>query len=275
MEILSFFIRDRLVKIGRNIRHNDLPDVEIVSSFSGYDSINRAGGLFWEKTCSDLSDDDLISLIYGVSYLETFHRWIGGSAASCIFIFRLLIKRNISIEVIDNVSEWIIRNSYNHYNPLGSRVRLGARNYSEYLELSKKRAIKKAERERIEKIRQEKYAREREIRRVMAEACNNDRKSSIRLEIIKEMEALSLVDKLIFISGQPMYPPQFFPTCIADSCRLDDLMLLSPEVRSNLAARLRGRRKGPWGKFRTRLRECREKCGDFLLTSETDNSLFA
>src|SRR5690606_41932557 len=100
-------------------------------------------------------------------------------------------------------------------------------------------------------------------------------RSSIQIEIIKEMEAHTFVVKLMFIYGHPMYPPQFFPTCNADSCRLDDLMLLSPEVRSNLAARLRGRRKGPWGKFRTRLRECREKCGDFLLTSETDNSLFA
>src|SRR5690606_14143362 len=121
MENLSFSIRDGLVKIGRNIRHNDLPGVEIVSRFSGYGSINIAGDLFWEKNCSDLSDDDLISLIYGVSYLETLHRWVGGSVASCIFIFRLLIKRNISIEVIDNVSEWIISNSRNSYNPFGTR----------------------------------------------------------------------------------------------------------------------------------------------------------
>lgn len=223
------------------------------ASLRSLDAINRQRPEFWEDAAADLSGRQLAELTCGLAYVEAELRWSGGSVSGVIWLFRALVARNASIELLDEVAGWVLANSRNPYNPFGTQVSLGAKNYSEYCKLSSSRLVEISTRI-AEDQELEKHAKaERETRRKMASAGARARGTEIRTDIIKSMGELTLTEKLERIAGDPTYPPQFFPTSIADSAAQPVIDALPEDIRLELARRLKGKRKGPWGGFRKRL----------------------
>lgn len=246
-------VRTTLIAIGRaELMGSGAKDADVVSLHS-MDVINRQSPEFWGKAAADLSDSQLAELTCGLAHVEAELRWLGGSASGVIWLFQALVARNVNIELLDEVSGWVLANSRNPYNPFGTQVSLGARNYSEYRELASSRAVeinnRIADEQKIEKHAKD----ERKIRREMAAAGAAARGTEVRAAVIQSMRDLSLSEKLEKIAGDPIYPPQFFPTSIADSATQADVDALPESVRLELARRLKGKRKGPWRNFRRRL----------------------
>ena len=78
-----------LCEIGAQLRYEkNISDVQLIE-LEPHDSLNRIGPKISEQT-NKLSDDQLISLIYGMTYVEKKLVWSGGSHATVVFLFRQL-----------------------------------------------------------------------------------------------------------------------------------------------------------------------------------------
>lgn len=252
MKQLPEKIRETLIAIGRAELLGTPQNQADVKSLRFMDAINRDPGMM-EQAATDLSERELAELTCGLAYVETEFRWLGGSASAVIWLFRALVARDASVALLDEVSGWILANSINPYNPFGTRVSLGARNYSEYRERSSWRAIEIKKCIAEDKEIEQRAEAERKLRRKMAAAGHAVRGTEIRAAVIKSMNELSLSEKLVKIAHDPTYPPQFFPKSIAASATQSDVDALPEDICLELARRLKGKRKGPWGRFRRRL----------------------
>ena len=117
---------------------SSLPDL---LSLKRCEHINRIGRDTWKSEVCHLANNDLISLLKGITYVERELKWLGGSVAGGIWLFSALLDRDVTIVKIDETAAWIIKNTRNPYNPFGTIITLGARNYSEYKRLSQERSV--------------------------------------------------------------------------------------------------------------------------------------
>ncbi len=253
MEQLPEKYRDTLIAIGQAARAGQEPLNEDIEILRRHDSFNRQSPEFWKNATVGLNDNELGSLACGLTYVEAQLRWMGGSVSGVIWLFQALVARDPSVSLLDEISGWIIEHTRNPYNPFGTQVSLGARNYSEYQRWSASRAVEIGKCIKSDSELEERAEAERQLRREMAAAGAAARNTEIRRQIIKSFESLSLAEKLVRIASHPTFPPQFFPTSIADASTQEVIDSLPSEVQVALARRLKGKRKGPWASFRKRL----------------------
>jgi len=253
MDQLPETIRDTLIAIGYAARGWEEPSLVDINSLRRCDSINRQRPEFWKDAVADLTDEELCSLICGLTYVEAQLRWAGGSGSSVIWLFQALVARGASIALLDDISGWIIKHTKNPYSPFGTQLSLGAKNYSEYQTLSSFRAAEIRRCIESDSELEERAETERKLRRKMAAAGAEARNSEVRSKIIESLETLTLAEKLVKISHHPTFPPQFFPTSIVDAATQEVVESLPRHVQVELARRLKGKRKGPWASFRKRL----------------------
>jgi hypothetical protein len=253
MKQLEPKIRKSLIAIGHAELFGVTPNAADVAAVRSLEEINCQRPEFWWQTSADLSDSELADLTCGLAYVETEFRWPGGSVSGVIWLFQAMLGRSSSAELLDQVSAWILAKSRNPYNPFGTRISLGAKNYTEYRKLSALRAVEITKRIADDQVIEQRAKADRDTRKRMAAIGAVARGTQVRAEIIKSMNELPLVEKLERIARDSTYPPQFFPTSIADSAQQSDLDALPEGIRLELARRLKGKRKGPWGSFRRRL----------------------
>lgn len=253
MEQLPEKLRDTLIAIGQAARAGEEPRVADMESLRRHDSINRQRSEFWKNATVGLTDEEVASLTCGLTYVEAELRWPGGSVSGVVWLFQALVARGASIALLDDVSGWTIERTRNPYNPFGTQVSLGAKNYSDYQSLSSSRAVEIRKCIESDSGLEERAEAERQLRRGMAAAGAEARNSGVRIQIIESLEGLTLAEKLVKISCHPTFPPQFFPTSIADAATQEFIDSLPREVQVELARRLKGKRKGPWASFRKRL----------------------
>lgn len=239
--------------IGHAILNDEVVGQEIIKKLQSKSRINRLNRDFWAATCDRLSNLDMGELIVGMTYAERHMAWTGGSAASSIWIFQHLVERCTDQIFIDQIAAWVITNGTNPYSPFGTRVSLGARDYSEYV------ALRTARRKRISKFEQadnsieERATAERALRYKRASQAVADQRSYARDELIAELDELSVSEQLRRIAEDQYYPPQFFPTRVPHSTSDAVIASLDYATRLELARRLKGKRRGPWGSFKKRL----------------------
>ncbi len=253
MKHLPVQIKETLIAIGHSTQSQEDRYLTDIEHLRRYDSINRKGRDFWQAAAADLPDEEIANLTRGLAYVETEFRWTGGSASGVIWLFQVLTNRNANVALLDNLSEWILAKTWNPYNPFGTTVSLGARNYSEYMEWSSLRALAIGRYAKRDTEMEDIAKAERQLRRKMAAAGAEARNTQVRMNIIESLNLLPVAEKLERISSDPTYPPQFFPTSIAASATQEVLAALPEKVRVELARRLKGKRKGAWGSFSKRL----------------------
>ncbi|WP_300435993.1 hypothetical protein [Christiangramia sp.] len=162
MEITSRDIQD-LVKLGRTA---DV-DPDQLLKFEHRDIINRLHWNTWEKVVDNLSDLELISVYKALIILEREFRWIGGSVAGAIWIYRIINNRRLDDKY--DLADYGLRNSINPYVPFGSHYS-GVRNIQGYFLHQKERA-----RRRALKLEEDKAFRERVQDRKKKTVCCNCR----------------------------------------------------------------------------------------------------
>ncbi|MBU2521184.1 MAG: hypothetical protein KKD50_03025 [Proteobacteria bacterium] len=240
-----------LISVGQDIANGaTLPDL---SSLKRCDHINRMGTETWKSEAAHLTNAELISLLIGITYVERELKWEGGSGASAIWLFYLLLARDITIEQIDETAAWIIENTRNTYIPFGTIVTLGARNYSEYKKLSQERNVLiQHERERDREIERqaEKQRQKREEKRLYSAQRRSEPE---RENLIQKLSKMSIRDQLIYISKDDIYAPNFYPTKCAASADISLIESLPEETKHTLVLKLKGKHRGPWGAFKKRL----------------------
>ena len=237
-----------LINIGEQIDSGDvLVDLKLLEDCS---HINAMTPYSWKSAIARYPTEKLFSLLKGLTYVEEELSWMGGSVCGCIWILGALRSRGTSIEDIDQISAWVIKNTSNPWNPFGGQNNKGAKNFTEYLKLDREYQ------ERLNHDAQmaiERGADNRENRRKTREYSASRRNTPERDLLIRKLNEMSVRDQLILISKDELHSLTFYPTrCagLADNAVIDSL---SKEVKKALKDKLYGRQRGPWLGFKRRL----------------------
>ncbi len=240
----------KLIAVGQDLARSSAPDL---SSLKYCDRINRIGNKQCEAETSHLSNIELIYLIKGITFVERELKWIGGSVASAIWLFYILLKRDVSIEEIDEVSAWVLENTRNDYSPFGTTITLSAANYSEY----QRRSNSRREAITLQLLRDGDVERDAKKQRFLRRQSRllgvQQRKTAVRSDLIKRLNGMSVRDQLLLISKDDKHLPNFYPTKCAASSDITEIESLPEETRSILVNKMKGKYRGPWGKFKQRL----------------------
>lgn len=243
-------IIEKLIVVGRDAVSAVEPEL---SSLRGCDHINRMTPNQWKIEALHISNADLIYLIKGITHVERELKWDGGSVAGGRWLFSMLLNRKVTVEKIDETAAWVIENTRNLYNPFGTIITLGARNYSEYKELSHKRNISIQQELEKDKDFAFEAKKQRKLRKEARLFSSQQRGGPERQILIKTLNGMSVRDQLLLISKDKVYVPNFYPTKCAGSADITVIKSLPEEARYALAIKMKGKYRGPWGAFKKRL----------------------
>jgi hypothetical protein len=207
------------------------------------------------RVIDELSIQDAGYLTCGLVTLEKKLNWEGGSVGAVICAYRALRAKKPDIEWLDDLTQWIIENTKNAYNPFGTVMKHGAKNLTEFAQRRREhesrawKNIRKAEEQREVSLKQKlSYERFKE--------------NSLKLRQSGERRALSANFDLDSIEGiihsleeiaADIYTANVFSTKVADSASISVLDEVDYYTKKELALRLIGRKRGPWGQFKKRL----------------------
>lgn len=239
-----------LISLGEVTEFGTEIDQLALSKLKHRDSINRLGRSTWQPVCSAMTEPQLFALVRGLTIAEKEHCWIGGSAASAIWIFEIIQARALGDEV-DALADWIFKNRRNEYVPFGGRTRSSS--------LSDYRREQADLNERRQQWHQEQQitiataTAHRVARKRAGENTLRDRKTLERDQLIIQLLKLPVTEQLRHIAHDPEYTVGFYPACIANGATTTVLQNLSLEVRELLRIKLKGKSRGPWGLLKQRL----------------------
>lgn len=207
------------------------------------DWVNRCGFDEWKTSTEDLSDADLRRLLEVVVLAERDFGWIGGSAASGIWLFTLLCKRDEARR--EEIADWVFRNrGDNPYVPLGTSIP-GARSWREAQQVLQAFRDARAARRAAGESKEEAYRAVGAARRKAAlehrdrTAARNKR----RQDQVAELAGLTFVDRVEAFLGWPL-PRESFPITALSQAG-DDYALLPRTTLLRLRAAI-GKRRGDW-----------------------------
>ena len=79
--------------------------------------MNRINRDRWEQVTKGINDEAVVNIFRAVVVLERTENWVGGSVASAIFLYRILVKRRY--RNCAELADWALRNRGNEYVPSG------------------------------------------------------------------------------------------------------------------------------------------------------------
>ena len=85
---------------------------------SKLDEINRQTNKVWNSIIIDLDDENLVKLYKGIVIVEKELKWIGGSVAGGIWVYKEISKRKIDENFL--IGDWTLSITNNSYLPFGS-----------------------------------------------------------------------------------------------------------------------------------------------------------
>ena len=140
-------------------------------------------GTPWRTVAKSLPESHLFNLIRGFVLYGQAGGWLGGSGSPVITLYREYIVRFPEKEPA--LTEWIVDNRTNDYEPFGTVFDEGARTYSDFIERRRKRLEWEEARwrQRREEERTQKFLREKE--KATARLAN-----AVRRGDLKAVEAL-------------------------------------------------------------------------------------
>jgi len=227
-----------LICVGNDIENGITPSEHIIDSLKPFAQINmvKESYLAYARGLTDLK---LIALLKGLTYVERKLGWAGGSVATCKYLFGVILSRGLDSEKHNEITNWVLCNSSNTFwSPQGSDFFLhyATPSYAESTRIETETKIE-----------------EREIQKKKHAHIHQCRKEPGRLELIQKLNNMPVTEQLEMISCDDVYPPNFYPTRCAKLANIRVIESLSPETRHALILRMKGKFKGPWGKFKKRL----------------------
>lgn len=201
---------------------------------------------------TDLSDDELISVYKAVIKLERELKWLGGSVAGAIWLYRIIRQRTLDDDY--SLADYGLRHSDNPYVPFGSFYR-GERNIQDYFlnqkERSRRRALKlKQDMEFHERVKDRRKRRSVSI----AELRNLSFKDrgSIREKYLEEYRSATIQQRLEIMASDEKYPPEYYPPewiCLSE----EQIRELPIDLVKKLYDKLSTKTKGEWRRFSQKL----------------------
>ena len=79
--------------------------------------LNRINRDRWEQVTKGINDEAVVNIFRAMVVLERTEKWVGGSVASAIFLYRILVKRRY--QNCAELADWALRNRGNEYVPFG------------------------------------------------------------------------------------------------------------------------------------------------------------
>lgn len=238
-----------MVCLGRRVLQFEIITLdELKAEVGRYSWINSCGLDALNQIANSLSQEDLCSLIIGITKAEKELRWIGGSAASVSPLFRHLQSSSSQV-VYEPIADWVIANRGNDYIPYGT-TRYHGSTHAQCMD--HRRALEVADvkfREDL-KASQEKARLSRNTLAAQKKNTARDRGTPIQTQIVNRILNLPAGEQLTAIALDEKYSPGFYPKSIPASATADDVRSLDPEVVARLQQKLVGKAWGPWKKLK-------------------------
>ena len=241
------------VSVGHLVIERREPPQELVRLLRSRGRFNRLGREDWRPICAQMPVGMLGELLLGLTWCEAHFRWIGGSAASAIWVYEILLKRDLERTFLDELTSLIVSLRYNPYVPFGGLAFSDARTYSEYLLIESARQSAAERYKHEERARCDRAAGERAIRRKQRQRSARDRETPVRVELLALLRGLSPARQLERLAADEIYAATFYPTALADAADMMVIQSLAPSVRHALRLKLKGKHRGPWSSFKKRL----------------------
>ncbi len=228
---------------------------EVIESFRPKDYINCQAYETWKQARKEFEDDiQLVWLFKGLVILERELKWIGGSVAGAIWVYRMIQEANLDKDF--QIADFGLRNCDNPWVPFGNSY-YGKRTITDYFayrsEKSKVSAIKY---DRYEKIL--KRVEGRKVKRVTAIAelrkLSKEQRGEIRKELLAKYGEATTQEKLEVIASDKIFPPEYYPTewiTISE----DEIKNLPLELIKKLYDKLSTKTKGQWKRFAHELKK--------------------
>ncbi len=239
--------------IGRAV--NDAASKDNIENIVGimrpHGRLNRLHWNDWNKVTDKLQVEDIVVLAKGLTFMEVnCDGWASGSVSAVIWIFRAVQERDTLIA--DILADWLLAHTNNPYVPFGTQ-NYGSSSLLEYR--SKKvrhnEAIRIGLSEKEESERQ--AALQRDYRKSQRFRSVQDRNSEKRSLFVAALNVQPIATQLSQLAYDDTYAAEFYPTRCAHYATQDIIDSLDVRIRLKLLEKLKGKHKGPWGKFKRRL----------------------
>jgi len=245
-------IRDKLISIGHAIEINGDISNDLINSLKPYSRANLSVWLTVGRI-GELTNQELIELLKGLVLLEKKCNWLGGSVASTKYLQQTILFRGLDKDKALEVFSWVVQNTDNDHASYMAKDILKAKTYSGYLNLWACRdAQSQATYEHLQSIHK-KAVDQRKKRKQIRKYMHKRRSTLIRTELINRLDKMSVRDQLILISHDDDYLPNFYPTKYAASANINIIKTLPDETTRALILKMKGKFRGPWGRFKKRL----------------------
>jgi len=248
MELTLKDIND-LIEIGIS----EVPNANLYNSFKSRDFINRQRGDTWQKVLLKKSNIELVSIYKSLILIERELKWIGGSVAGAIWVYKIIQERNLDLDY--KLADFGLRNSKNPYIPFGSSY-YGKRTIPEYFLYNKEKSKIKAEKSQEYDV---KLAREKGRKFKRANAITELRKltkkerENIKIELHDNYKSKTLLERLELIANNEKYPPEYYPTEWANVLE-EEIQKLPLKLVQRLYDKLSTRTRGSWKRLAQELK---------------------
>ncbi|TAL81165.1 MAG: hypothetical protein EPN88_00715 [Bacteroidetes bacterium] len=147
----------------------------------------------------------------GLVKTENEFKWIGGSFAGAIWIYRIIIERNLDTDY--KIADFGFENCENPYVPFGSSYygNRTSKDYFEYRNQKAKESIIKAE--KYSKVLRRVEGRKEKRKQAIAELrkLTNEERGQIIEELKQKYLTHSNLEKLTVMANDEVYPPEYYP----------------------------------------------------------------
>jgi len=215
----------------------------------------------WDHYTSNLSLVDLSNLLKGVVLIldmEEISPFIHRKNANHIrHLFKHLQRRdyveNGNYEFSSHIADQLLANTERYDVPLGAESNFGAKTYEELL---KKRLAFHRWREHVNDRLKERMLVADCHRKVRKEQCKNTatyRGTDVHKKHLEQLSKLSIQEQLVKLANDDKYSVGFYPARMAYNANINVIDKLDEDIKVMLMAKLKGKKRGAWGRFKKRL----------------------
>lgn len=203
---------EALIKLGS--AEASSPNGATLERLYPFDAINRLHPGRWNPATDPLSEEAHASLARGLVVAEEKLRWSGGSVAAAIWVYLSFARKYP--DSCDPLAEWMLAHSSNPWVPFGSN-RGSARSVADVREYQSHRAARRIHAEEESTLREELAKARRTTARRLDDLRQKVSKAEgqARRDLLEQIAALPLRDRLLQIAVDEVHPLHFYPTELA------------------------------------------------------------
>lgn len=239
----------KLIYIGMT---NEAADKDAIVYFKNRDFLNRLHWESWQQQTTTLDDTDLINLFKGLVITERELKWIGGSVAGAIWIYRVIQERKLDSKY--EIADFGLRNCENPWIPFGSSYH-GNRTITHYLSfLNEKVKVSAVKAERYGKVLSRVEGRKEKRVEAIAEIrkLSKVQRGEILKKLLEKHSGFTIIQRLKIIAEDQKYPPEYYPIEWINLTK-EEIQELPIDLIKKLYDKLSTKTRGQWKRFANEL----------------------